>query len=97
VVALVWRQVPRLDLGCGAFWFQHAGQALDGIEGDRNVLMACAKTSVLRQLAARYKRIRRVFQVTTAPSFSSLIRRVSTCALANMVKVNSLDVWSNQG
>ena len=50
-----------------------------------HVLIACAKTAALGHLEARYKRMRRVFRVSTSASLSNLIRTVSTCALANSV------------
>ena len=59
--------------------------ALQGFQGERNWLMACAKISELGQLEARYRRMRRVLRVITAATLSSLMRSVSTCALANAV------------
>ena len=47
-------------------------------QGERNWRIACAKTSALGQLEARYRRIRRVLRVTTAATLSSFTRSVST-------------------
>lgn len=79
------RNYPFPGLGCGPCWYQRAGQALYGVQGERSWRMACAKMSALGQLVARYSRMRRVLRVTTAASLSSLMRSVSTWAQARAV------------
>ena len=68
------RNNPHPGLGCGPFWYQRAGQALYGVQGERSSLMACAKMSALGQLEARYRRMRRLLRVTTAATRPSLPR-----------------------
>ncbi len=83
------RNYPNPGLGCGPFWYQRAGHALYGVLGERSSLMACAKMSALGQLEAKYRRMRRVLRVTTAATLSSLMRNVSTWALASAVPCNA--------
>src|SRR5215210_7458310 len=82
---LIERDDPYPDLGCGPVLCQRTGQALYAVQGERSWLIACAKMSALGQLEAKYRRMRRVLRVTTAASLSSLMRSVSTCALARAV------------
>src|SRR5690349_19433032 len=54
-----------------------------------SAFIACAKIGALGQLEAKYNRMRRVLRVTTAASFSSRMRNVSICALANSVPLSA--------